>query len=207
MRPLLVFGCLIVCLTTVASAQSTGRNMKKEAMIWEQLKVIAPGSVEDFKAATIAIDNEKYDEAERLYRAVYKKAPNFDPVMRRLGMSLCLEGKNDEGIELLEKAVETNRNTDNLSALAQYLAYPANDKQSGPEQKQRAFQLIKEAVSLPHIDDDGYYQFILGQLALDNQDLETFRKATNQLSVLQRKLRGSRVHLEACRFPLASLDL
>lgn len=179
--------CLTVCfcLPSLAAAQTPGRNMVKEAMFWEQLKVIAPDSVETFKAATTAMDNDKYDEAVALYQTVYKKAPHFDVVMRRLGMCLELQGKTQEGLALLQGAVATNRNTDNLSALAQYTAYPGDNKQSTPQQKAQAFALIKEAMSMPHTDDDGYYQFILGQLALDNGDLPTFRDATQRLSSLQ----------------------
>ena len=114
--------CLYVYagLAVAASAQTPpGRNMKKESTYWEQLKVIAPDSIETFKAATTAMDAEKYDEAVKLYQAVYKKAPNFDPVMRRLGLCLVLSGKTEEGLAMIEKAVATNRNTDNLAALAQ----------------------------------------------------------------------------------------
>src|SRR5882724_3738453 len=175
-------GFLILSFSSQVCAQTPARNMKKEAMIWEQLKVIAPGSVEDFKAATTALDTDKYDEAVRLYQGVYKKAPNFDPVMRRLGIALVLQGKTEEGLALMQKAVEADRNSDNLSALAQYLAYPSDNKQGTPEQKAVALKLMKEAVALPRVDDDGYDQLILAQLALDNQDLPTFRSATNQLS-------------------------
>jgi len=163
--------------------------MNKEAMIWEQLRVIAPDEIDNFKAGTTALDSEHYDEAVQKYQAVYQRAPDFDPVMRRLGMSLSLQGKTAEGLALLEKAVATNRNTDNLSALAHYLylAY-GGDKQGTAAQKARALALIKEAVQLPHKDDDGYYQFVLAQVAIDNQDLATFRLATRQLSSLQPNL-------------------
>jgi len=191
--------CLLVYagLTVAASAQTPpGRNMKKESTYWEQLKVIAPDSVETFKAATTAMDAEKYDEAVKLYQAVYKKAPNFDPVMRRLGLCLVLSGKTEEGLVMIEKAVATNRNTDNLAALAQYLAYPGENKQGTPEQKARAFALIKEAMAMPHTDDgDGYYQIVLGQLALDNDNLESFREATNQLAALQPNLAVTHYYL------------
>jgi tetratricopeptide (TPR) repeat protein len=160
--------------------------MTKEATFWEQLKAISPDSVETFKAATTAMDSDKYDDAVTLYQTVYKKAPHFDVVMRRLGMCLALQGKTAEGLALLQDAVAINRNTDNLSALAQYLAYPGDNKQSTPQQKAQAFALMKEAMAMPHIDsDDDYYQLILGQLALDNGDLPTFRKATERLSVIQ----------------------
>ena len=173
---------ILTCLSSLASSQTPSRNMTKEAMIWEQLKVIAPGALEDFKAATTAMDNNQYDEAVRLYRAVYKKAPDFDVVMRRLGICLMQQGKSDEGLALLEKAVAANRNSDNLGALAQYLAYPGENKESTPERKARAFALIKEAAAMPKEFDDGYEDVVLAQLALDQQDVQTFRQTTTKLS-------------------------
>lgn len=162
--------------------------MKKEAMIWEQLKVIAPGSIADFKAATEAMDAGKYDDAVRLYQTVYKKTPNFDVVMRRLGMCLAAQGKTADGLALLEQAVAANRTSDNLGALARTLAYPDDNKQGTPEQKARAFALIKEAADLPTDIDDGYEQTLLAQLALDQEDVNTFRAATNKLAELHPEL-------------------
>src|SRR6476660_1167152 len=99
-HPLLGLLCLAIglILTSPAAAQTNGRNMTKEAMFWEQLKVISPDSVETFKAATTAMDSEKYDDAVTLYQSVYKKTPHFDVVMRRLGMCLALQGKTAEGL-------------------------------------------------------------------------------------------------------------
>ncbi len=98
--------------------------MRKENIIWEQLKVIAPGTVDDFKAATTAMDAGNYDEAVRLYEAVRKKAPEFDPELRRLGTSLALKGDLSAGLDLLEQAVQKNRTPENLISLANFLAYP-----------------------------------------------------------------------------------
>lgn len=181
-RNIFVAAALLALVALPGVSQTIQRNMKKEAMIWEQLKVIAPGSLEDFKAATTAMDSERYDEAVRLYQAVFKKAPNFDVVMRRLGMCLARQGKGDEGLALIEKAVAANRSADNVSALAQYLAYPSDSKQGTAEQKTRAFALIKEAIAMPKEDDDGYNYILLAQLALEQQDVQTFRRATTKLA-------------------------
>ncbi len=194
--PVLAVVCLFTCFSLSAAAQTPGRNMRKEAMLWEQLKVIAPDSVETFKAGTTAMDADKYDEAIKLYQSVYKKAPNFDPVMRRLGYCLIAAGKMEEGLAMLDKAIATNRNTDNLAALARSLAYPSEDKQGTPQEKARALALMKEAMAMPHTDEgDGYYQIVLGQLALDNDDLTTFRSATNQLASLQPNLAATHYYL------------
>ena len=77
---------LTILLLTVPTclAQPPGRDMTREKVITDQLTAIEPGAVEDFKAATTAMDSGNYGEAVRLYEAVRMKAPEFDPVLRRL---------------------------------------------------------------------------------------------------------------------------
>src|SRR5690349_6985780 len=108
---------LILFSSTTAFAQSQGREMAKEQLIWQQLQIIAPTSVETFKAATVALDEGDYEKAARLYGEVYKKAPDFDPVMRRFGTSLVEVGRRQEGMALLEKAIEKTRSPENLITL------------------------------------------------------------------------------------------
>src|SRR5262245_11456635 len=113
---------VLICLPVTCAAQSDGRNMEKEKLIWQSLKAIAPGSVDTFKTATEALDRDDYNESARLYEQVLKKAPDFEPAMRRLGGSLVELGRTTEGMALLERAVEKTRSPDNLFSLAQYLA-------------------------------------------------------------------------------------
>src|SRR5438270_5993002 len=95
-------------------AQGPPRNMEKEQRIWQELQTIAPDLVETFKAATTALDKNDFAQAVRLYEVVYKKAPNFDVVMRRLGGSLVLSGRKSEGFALLEAAVKKKESPENL---------------------------------------------------------------------------------------------
>ncbi len=87
---------LILFLSLTALAQFSGRDMEKEELIWQDLHSIAPHSVETFKAATAALDDADYEKSARLYEEVFKKAPDFDPVMRRLGLSLEEIGRRQE---------------------------------------------------------------------------------------------------------------
>jgi tetratricopeptide (TPR) repeat protein len=185
---LFLFFAVIALLAAAASAQTPSRDLQKESIIWEQLKAIAPGTVDDFKAATAAMDSGNYDEAVRLYQAVEKKAPDCDPVMRRLGWSLVLQGKVPEGLDLLEKAVAKNRSAENLLALASCLAYPGENKSGTKEQKWRAYSLILETEQLPKVSDDGEYQGLLGQLALEFGQVDIFRRATEKLVATQPNL-------------------
>jgi tetratricopeptide (TPR) repeat protein len=118
-----------------ASAQTTERDMEKEKAIWQQLGSIAPKSVEDFKAATAAFDKDDYQEAARLYAKVLEKAPDFDAAQRRRGGALVQMGRAQEGLMLLEKAVQQKRSRENLLSLAQCLAYPGEGKDGTVSQK------------------------------------------------------------------------
>jgi hypothetical protein len=179
---------LVVLLLTafvhaVFAQQPPARDMKKEEAIWEQLKQVAPGELEHFKAATVAMDTQKYDEAVKLYEGVMLKAPEFDPVIRRLGISNVLAGKIDEGLGLLRHAVSKNRSPENLISLAQALAYPSEKLPGSHEQKQEALQLMAEAIKKPSIGNDPSYPMLLGQLALELENIEQLRIATNKLGV------------------------
>jgi tetratricopeptide (TPR) repeat protein len=155
--------------------------MKKEAAIWKDLQTVAPKQLETFKAATVAMDNQKYDEAAKLYEAVMLDAPEFDPVIRRLGLCTALAGRVDEGLGLLEHAVSKKRSPENLISLAQVLAYPSESKQGTFEQKLRALKLATEAVNNPGIGNDPSYPALMGQLAIDLDQIDPLRVATNKL--------------------------
>jgi hypothetical protein len=155
--------------------------MKKEAAIWKDLQAVAPKELETFKAATVAMDNQKYDEAAKLYEAVMLNAPEFDPVIRRLGICTALAGKVDEGLGLLEHAVSKKRSPENLISLAQTLAYPSDSKQGTVEQKVRALSLATEAVNNPAIGNDPSYPALMGQLAIDLDEIDPLRVATKKL--------------------------
>lgn len=161
--------------------QSPERDMKKEEAIWNQLKLVAPGEVDHFKEATVAMDDGKYGEAFRLYEGVMLKAPEFDPVIRRLGITTALAGKLEEGLGLLEHAVSKNRSPENLITLAQTLAYPSEKQEGTREQKERALRLVSEAMSKPGIGTDPSYPVLLGQLALDLDRMDPLRAATKKL--------------------------
>jgi tetratricopeptide (TPR) repeat protein len=171
----------LALLMSAGSAQQPSRDMEKEKVIWDQLQQVAPAELDHFKAATVAMDEGKYDEAVRLYEAVMLKAPEFNPVIRRLGLSLYLQGKPEEGEGLIKYAVEKNRSPENLISLAQVLSYPSEGKEGTKAQKQQALALMTEAVAKPGIGKDPSYHVLLAQLALDLDQLDLFRQATEKL--------------------------
>jgi tetratricopeptide (TPR) repeat protein len=182
---------LVIACAIITSAQQDKRDPRREQIVWDELSAIAPNALEDFKAATTAMDANNYAEAVRLYEAVYKRAPDLDHVQRRLGTCLVLQGKVDEGLALLEKAVAKRRSPDNLFSLGEFLAYPGEGKQGTADQKWRAYQLLLEADQLPKSFDDGSYQLLLGQLALDVGQDDIFRRTTEKLAATHPELMGT----------------
>lgn len=172
---------LILLLSPTALAQSNDRDLEKEGLIWQRLQSIAPRSVETFKAATVALDEGDYEKAARLYEAVFKTAPDFDPVMRRLGISLVEMGRRQEGLALLERAVEKVRSPENLISLAQYLAFPGGEKRGARRDMERALLLAKEAAG-QNTDNDPTYWAMAAQLSMELDKEQDLREATSMLS-------------------------
>ena len=178
---LLLILALLATMALTVAAQIPTRDMEKEKAIWEELHSIAPDAVEDFKAGTIALDSGDYDEAIRRYESVRKLAPEFDHVLRRLGLSIATGGDVDKGLKLLETAVRKKRSPENLLGLAETLAYPNKTSEGSPEQKLRALALAKEADRAPKTGNDSDYKIMVAQLALELEKLDDFRSATEQL--------------------------
>jgi Peptidase family M48 len=161
--------------------QGPRRDMEKEQRIWQELQAIAPDMVETFKAATAALDKNDFAEAVRLYTIVYKKAPNFDVVMRRLGGSLILSRRKAEGFALLEAAVKKKESPENLFSLAQYLALPIDGSQPSRENLEKALPLIRHTVDL-YERKDPVSLILWAMISLKLGYLEYVRQATELLA-------------------------
>ena len=175
---------LLLLLGALAVAEPPQRDMEKEQRMWQQLQAIAPDMVETFKAATAALDQNNFAEAVRLYEAVYKKAPNFDVVMRRLGGSLVLSGRKAEGLALLEAAARKKESPENFFSVAQYLALPPDGSQPRREDLERALPYVRQAVDLNHTDDPRYL-VLWAMISVKTGRLEYVRQATARLMQMQ----------------------
>ena len=139
---------IVMIISIQLQAQSTVRDRQKEDKIETQLRAIDSTMVQTFKNATIAMDEQKNELADSLYTIVYEKAPNFDPLLRRLGALKVMLGETTKGLAMCEKSVEINRSAYNLSALANaYLM------QNDSANLIKAQQLLKEAINLPEGDE------------------------------------------------------
>jgi Zn-dependent protease with chaperone function len=171
----------VILFGTLVYGQQGARDPKKEQMIYDKLAAVAPGAVETFQRATVAMDKRDYPQAAQLYREVLDQAPAFPPALRRLGFSLVGLGQTSDGLALAENAVNIERSPENLSSLAELLAYPAEKKQGTQAQKELALRLANEANERYQGSDDPSYAMLMAQIAVDlNRDAE-FHQATEIL--------------------------
>jgi tetratricopeptide (TPR) repeat protein len=175
---LLVTTAILGC--SLLRAQIPGRDLQKEAAIWAQLDLRAPGLLETFKEATTQMDQEKFPEAAALYQKVVDAQPEFDPAVRRLGICLVLGGDVERGLPFAEKAVQLNRSPENLSSLAQLLPYQGKGSPVSLQVRERAFRLAMEAQQKNPQRDAGD-TMLIASLALDLEKEKEFRDATGWL--------------------------
>ena len=156
------------------------RDLVYEHKIELQLDSIDPSLSPVFRAATAALDAENLALADSLYGIVFRKAPTFDPVVRRLGAILVRRGKTQEGIELGKHALAMNRSVPNLVSLANCYLFLGNSGDTGNAYVTEATALLLEAEKMPGGDDKDV-QYLLGSIAIRNQDITALRSATLKL--------------------------
>jgi tetratricopeptide (TPR) repeat protein/Zn-dependent protease with chaperone function len=166
----------------ISHAQNAGRDLEKEKEVWQELEKISPPAVEKFKAATENLDQNKHEEAIKLYEEVLRLAPDFDHALRRIGYALVAVGRRAEGLEMSSKALEIRRSGANLSGYASLLANLGGDGeyQTTPSEKGEALTLLREAQRVdPEYGPD--YLLMIAQLALDANNLDAFETAVRTL--------------------------
>lgn len=172
---------LLLLTALAAFPQQNQRNMVKEQRILDELSEIAPAAVPDFQAGTEAMDADKFDDAVFYYEKVRQLAPEYDAVLRRLGICLVGKGEVQTGTEFLRQAVARKRSPENLISLANALAYPGHNKKSTDQQKEEAYKLALEADRLPKTSADSDYHVTLAQHALNSGHDDVFRQTTKEL--------------------------
>ena len=60
----------LLALSSIGLAQNHERDMQKEAILWEQLRVVNPDLIEVFKQGTDQMDAGNYKDAVATYRKV-----------------------------------------------------------------------------------------------------------------------------------------
>jgi len=181
---------LAACFSSLVSAPAlaaSGRDLKREAEIEQQLREIDPALVASFRNARIAQDKNDSATAEALLRPLVSQSPGFDAGWRRLGAAVGEQGRRIEAITLMERAVSLKRSSANLVSLAYTLVQDSTPgRQVSEQERERALKLLLECKPLPHGDDLDILS-LTAQIALGLNELGAAREATAQL---QRKYPG-----------------
>ncbi|MEP7076830.1 MAG: hypothetical protein ABI878_13570 [Acidobacteriota bacterium] len=165
-----------------AASTPPQRNPAAEEPIVQELQKLAPKAVETFKSATTSLDSNNFTEAIAKYNDVLKQAPNFEPALRRLGYAMIGAGKRDEGIAMVQKAVDLHRSADNLLGLASaILGLNETSHQASKAEEQRAVLLLREALKVGS-QDESQVLTLIAQISLDVEDLNSFNDAISSLT-------------------------
>jgi tetratricopeptide (TPR) repeat protein len=174
----LLFLLLLSAFISGRYAQNQGLDVKGEALLLDQLRILNPDLVQVFKQATERMGVGDYKNAVPLFQKIVDGAPSFDAGYRRLGTCLVLAGDIEKGMKFIVKAVGMNRSPDNLAMLARFEAFPGPGKTATPEAKERALRLFKE---VNQQTNDPFALFLTAQIAMDLREQSEFRSATLQL--------------------------
>lgn len=169
---------LLVSLVAVAAAQGTEdggvRDPADEQQIYDRLAGIAPEAVPIFQEATKAMDAGDLVAARRGYEQVLALAPDFPDALRRLSYVEQGLGQIESALNHAERAYAVDPTPWNQYALALALL---NTKD--PARVADAFFNAREAAAA--LPDDSGPQFVLLWTALEYDDLESVRQASEAL--------------------------
>ncbi len=175
MKNLILLFLVMMQLCSISfKSMAIERDLKKESLIEKQLNEINESLVPLFQQATRAMDAGNLKAADSLYSLVNASAPEFDPMLRRLGSIKIQLGQVDEGFKLCQKAVDINRSAYNLLTLANLYVF------SEKKDLSLALQLLKEAMKLPEGKEVDFY-LLRAQIELQRDDIYAFRNTTRNL--------------------------
>ena len=165
----------LLLLPLTAFAQKQQRDPKREQVLITQLQQLNPFVVPQFIAATKALDDGDFKQADSLYCMVSAQAPTFDVAIRRLGSLRFETGKLHEGLELGRKALALQEAPFNYYTLA----YMYMDKTDSADIN-KAYAYLKKAAMLPGGDDPDI-TLLLAQNDLQRNDMLDFERNVWQL--------------------------
>lgn len=126
-----------------------------------------------FNQANDLRDQEKFTEAEKLFREAIELDPNFCDAMDNLGIMLRKQGKADEAIQWYQRSLEVK--PDNSLALRNMgLAYYFQEK---PDE---AIPVFEKLVQIAPDDPEGYYG-----LGISHYEIEKYEDAISVLEIAE----------------------
>ena len=102
------------------------------------------GQLEEAKA--------KWEQSDEDFRKALNSSPDFVPALNYYGTTLCIQGRFDEGLKMLERSYELNpRNGDTILLLGKWHWWAAGRSDSREEHLKESVRWLREALDIwPH---------------------------------------------------------
>lgn len=179
---LALLAVIILVCTAVSGSAETLTDF--DAKLLQQLTALDPGAVGSWQHANAARAAEQHQVAVELYAAVYQRVPAFVHALRRQASEELRLGNRDLALKHAREAVAIDRSAENLAMLGEALVI-VKDGQPSAAQLAEAKKVATEAVKLKPKDD--YAHGVLAQIAIQANDLDTLKRETEMLEVIDPK--------------------
>jgi Zn-dependent protease with chaperone function/tetratricopeptide (TPR) repeat protein len=178
---------IVVLLVVGASGQSAYEReyQRVNDQIHAELKAIDPEAESMFAAADAAKDRLDYQAASDLYARVFARVPTFSTALRRQAGAEGRMGHRTQAITLALRAVQLDRSSDNVAALASMTLIRTPESKPSADEIKSALGLAREAVRLDH--DNLYAQMVHANAALASSSLTDLDAVIGYLDVMAPK--------------------
>ncbi|MGZ8832681.1 MAG: M48 family metalloprotease [Thermoanaerobaculia bacterium] len=179
---LALLAVIILGCTAVSGSAETLTDF--DAKLLGQLTALDPGAVGSWQHANAARAAERHQIAVELYAAVYQRVPAFVHALRRQAGEELRLGNRALALKHAREAVAIDRSAENLAMLGEALVI-VKDGRPSAAQLEEAKKVATEAVKLEPKDD--YAHAVLAQIAIQANDLDTLKRETETLEVIDPK--------------------
>jgi Zn-dependent protease with chaperone function len=168
-----------VCFTVSLSAESLKHF---DVRVEQQLHALDPRAVPVWRAANEARAQQKHEDAARLYAQVFSRVPSFVHALRRQAGEELEMGRRDLALQHGRTALDMERSSENMAMLAAALITFKDDSKPSKAELDEAKRLASEAARKN--PGEAYPQNVLAAIAIESENLDMLRSATEKLEVI-----------------------
>ncbi|MFP5245929.1 MAG: M48 family metalloprotease, partial [Thermoanaerobaculia bacterium] len=177
---------VVLVFVLVAAVSAVAESYQEfDVRVERELHALDPGAVAMWQEANLARDEERLSDAIRLYAAVFERVPQFVHALRRQAGVELRAGNRAAALKHTRQAVELQRSSENLAALADALAASTDVEYPTVFDINEAKTLIAQAAQLKA--DDVYVQQVSARVGIAANDLDMLRNAVARLEAIDPK--------------------
>ncbi|HEY3322721.1 MAG TPA: M48 family metalloprotease [Planctomycetota bacterium] len=181
MRIVLTAILSLLAISTVWSGEGRSDPAMEEytQRITEELRARDPDAAKSFEEANAARESKDWPAAERLYREVLKRQPDWHHAKRRLAHVLVQTGRRGEAIRVAREALKSSDCAENKGALIQMLMHTDEGAQPSAAEHAEIISLGRSILTSPTAD--GYSLLCAAQAACTAKDLAMLKTAVQKM--------------------------